>query len=412
MLGSVYVMTLPTLNGTSRFRPRDRQSELSQTRNLKMARSAHAYVRGSTVKFYEWLEDRAGKVPTGPPIWICGDCHVGNLGPLADAKGRVAIQIRDLDQTVIGNPAHDLVRLGLSLASAVRGSDLPGVTTARILEELMGGYEAALGETSKSPKDRSHRPKAIQLLLAQSVRRRWRNLAAERLETVRPAIPLNRHFWPLSSKERYALIRMVKSDPVRELVVSLNSRDADDPVELLDAAYWVKGCSSLGRLRYAALLRVGTGKGSGLCLIDIKEGVAAAAPRAARARMPRDNAVRIVTGAQALSPNLGQRMLAAQLLDRAVSIRELMPQDLKIEVDRLTQQEAMTMARYLAGVVGRAHGRQMDDAKRQQWLSLLAKSRTSSLDAPSWRSSVVELIALHESAYLDHCRRYALAAAA
>jgi uncharacterized protein (DUF2252 family) len=399
------------LNGASRLRIKDRQSELAQTRNLKMARSAHAYVRGSTVKFYEWLET-AGQVPTGPPIWICGDCHVGNLGPLADAKGRVAIQIRDLDQTVIGNPAHDLIRLGLSLASAARGSDLPGVTTARILEELMGGYEAALGETSKS-KDRSHRPKAIQLLLAQSVRRRWRNLAAERLETVRPAIPLSRRFWPLSSKERNALVRMIKSGPVRELVVSLNSRDARDSVELLDAAYWVKGCSSLGRLRYAALLRVGAGKGSSLCLIDIKEGVAAAAPRAAQVRMPGDHAVRVVTGAQALSPHLGQRMLAARLLDKAVIIRELMPQDLKIEVDRLTQQEAMTMAYYLAGVVGRAHGRQMDAAKRRQWLSLLAKSRTSSLNAPSWLwSSVVELIALHESAYLDHCRRYALAAAA
>ena len=117
----------------SRPRSKDRQAELSQARNLKMARSAHAYVRGSTVKFYEWLEESAGKVPAGPPIWICGDCHVGNLGPLADAKGRVAIQIRDLDQTVIGNPAHDLIRLGLSLASAARSSDLPGVTTARIL---------------------------------------------------------------------------------------------------------------------------------------------------------------------------------------------------------------------------------------------------------------------------------------
>ncbi len=75
-------------------------------------------------------------------MWICGDCHVGNLGPLADAKGRVLIQIRDLDQTVIGNPAHDLIRLGLSLASAARGSDLPGVTTARILEELVAGYQS------------------------------------------------------------------------------------------------------------------------------------------------------------------------------------------------------------------------------------------------------------------------------
>jgi uncharacterized protein (DUF2252 family) len=112
-------------------------------RKLKMARSAHAYVRGSTVNFYEWLEDRAGKVPVGPPIWICGDCHVGNLG-----KGRVAIQIRDLDQTVIGNPAHDLIRLGLSLASAARGSDLP-VTTARICHPIESAFLAAEFERAK-----------------------------------------------------------------------------------------------------------------------------------------------------------------------------------------------------------------------------------------------------------------------
>src|SRR3984885_15675063 len=125
--------------------PNDRERILIQTRNLKMAQSAHAYVRGSTNKFYEWLENCSrGKVPEGSPIWICGDCHLGNLGPLADAKGRVLIQIRDLDQTVVGNPAHDIVRLGLSLASAARGSDLPGVTTAQILEELISGYEAAL----------------------------------------------------------------------------------------------------------------------------------------------------------------------------------------------------------------------------------------------------------------------------
>ena len=119
--------------------------------HAQMARSAHAYVRGSTVKFYEWLGASGGNIPEGPPTWICGDCHLGNLGPLADAKGRVAIQIRDLDQTVIGNPAHDLIRLGLSLASAARGSDLPGVTPARILEQLIAGYEAALAGTSIVP---------------------------------------------------------------------------------------------------------------------------------------------------------------------------------------------------------------------------------------------------------------------
>ncbi|MFZ3308021.1 MAG: DUF2252 family protein [Xanthobacteraceae bacterium] len=391
----------------------DRQRILAQTRNLKMADSAHAYVRGSTVKFYEWLENSRGKLPEGPPVWICGDCHVGNLGPLADAKGRVLVQIRDLDQTVIGNPAHDLIRLGLSLASAARGSDLPGVTTARILEELIAGYQSALAGNFDADKDSSHRPKAIQQLLARSTRRRWRHLAEERLDTVKPEIPLGKRFWALTPPERKALSEMFAGDSVRSVLTALRGHAADDPLELLDAAYWLKGCSSLGRLRYACLLRVGGGKGASLCLVDVKEGVAPAAPRATKTQMPRDNAVRVVTGAKALSPNLGQRMIAARLLDKAVVVRELMPQDLKIGIDRLTRQEAMSLARYLAGVVGRAHGRQMTSSVRRAWLSDLSKNHKASLEAPSWLwSSVVELIALHEAAYLDHCRQYALAEAA
>ena len=79
-----------------------------------MARSAHTYVRGSTVRFYEWLDNRKrGTLPEGPAIWICGDCHAGNLGPVPGADERVAVQSRDFDQTVTGNPAHDIIRLAL-----------------------------------------------------------------------------------------------------------------------------------------------------------------------------------------------------------------------------------------------------------------------------------------------------------
>src|ERR1700723_2767704 len=322
------------------IKPDDRERILTQARDLKMARSAHAYVRGSTVKFYEWLESSSRrKLPEGPPVWICGDCHVGNLGPLADAKGHVLVQIRDLDQTVIGNPAHDLIRLGLSLASAVRGSDLPGVTTARIMEELVAGYQAALLSNFETEKDKSHRPKSIQTLLAQSTRRRWQHLAEERLDTVKPTIPLGKRFWALTPTERTALSQMFASDSVRPTLTSLRGRAKEDPIELLDAAYWMKGCSSLGRLRYAAILRIGHGKSSSLCLVDVKEGVTAAAPRASKAEIPRDNAIRVVTGARALSPNLGQRMMPAKLLGKSVVVRELMPQDLKIEINRLSREE-------------------------------------------------------------------------
>jgi uncharacterized protein (DUF2252 family) len=390
--------------------PKRRAKVLLRTRNLKMARNAHAYVRGSTVKFYEWLEDGGRKLPAGPSVWICGDCHLGNLGPLADADGHVDVQIRDLDQTVIGNPVHDLVRLALSLASAARGSDLPGVTTARMLEEMINGYEAALAGRFGGQAEKDHRPKLIREILDRAGHRKWRQLAEERIENVKPSIPLGRRFWALTKKERKALKELLKSDGARELITALKGRREHDKIEVLDAAYWMKGCSSLGRLRYAVLVGIADGEpqSNNLCLIDIKEGVLAAAPRAPDAKMPRDNAERVVAGARALSPNLGERMMAGRLVDKSVTVRELMPQDLKIEIDEFSREQATTIAGYLAGVVGRAHARQMDPATRRSWKAELARNRSKTLDAPSWLwLSVVELMASHEAAYLDHCRRYA-----
>lgn len=389
--------------------PERRATRLREVQNLKMARSAHAYVRGSTLRFYEWLDAGPTDVPEGPPVWICGDCHLGNLGPLADSKGRVAVQIRDLDQTVIGNPAHDLIRLGLSLASAARGSDLPGVVTARLLEHLTAGYERALAGDFDRAAELDLRPKAIGSLLDRSIRRRWRHLAAERLETAEPVVPLGKTFWALTEEERSSLRTMLEDRELHALLTRLQSREADEPVELVDAAYWMKGCSSLGRLRYAAMLRVGRGKRASFCLVDIKEAVTAAAPRAAGAGMPRDNAVRVVTGARALSPNLGERMVAGRILGRPIVLRELMPQDLKLEIERLSQGQALALAEYLASVVGKAHGRQMDAAIRAAWLADLQRSRTARLDAPGWLwSGVVDLLGIHERAYLEHCRTYAL----
>jgi hypothetical protein len=70
-----------------------------------MARSPHSYVRGNTIRYYEWLERaKRGALPQGPEIWICGDCHVGNFGPVGNARGNIEIQIRDFDQTVTGKP--------------------------------------------------------------------------------------------------------------------------------------------------------------------------------------------------------------------------------------------------------------------------------------------------------------------
>ena len=388
------------------LRPSDRIAALSSRQSLKMASSAHAYVRGSTVQFYEWLEaQKRGTLPEGPPVWICGDCHAGNLGPVAGVDGRIAIQIRDLDQTVVGNPVHDLIRLALSLATASRGSDLPGVTTARILEQVIEGYQAALRQDADTIDDA---PDSVRIAMKQSVARSWKALAKERLRDQKPTIPLGPKFWLLARSERKAIEQLFATPPLRHLSTSLRSRDDDASVEGLDAAFWMKGCSSLGFLRFAVLLGIGKGKKRDLALMDVKEAVKAAAPRYANGKMPKDNAERVVQGALHLSPHLGKRMVAASLEGRSVFIRELLPQDLKIEIERLTVEDAMKAASFLAGVVGKAHARQLDKGARREWTKELERRRTKTLDAPNWLwSSVVELIGRHEVAYLEHCRKYA-----
>jgi uncharacterized protein (DUF2252 family) len=170
----------------------------------------------------------------------------------------------------------------------------------------------------------------------------------------------------------------------------------------------MKGCSSLGLLRFAVLLGIGKGKKRDLALMDVKEAVLAAAPRYSGGRMPKDNAERVVEGARHLSPHLGGRMTTGHIAKRSVFIRELLPQDLKIEIERLTTKQAGKAASFLAGVVGKAHARQMDKATRKRWMKELDRHRSKSLDAPGWLwSSVVALIGKHEVAYLEHCRKYA-----
>ncbi|TZG26539.1 DUF2252 domain-containing protein [Sphingomonas montanisoli] len=392
--------------------PSDRQGRLEATRLLKMASSTHAYVRGNTVKFYEWLaaSPSAALLPQGPSVWICGDCHLGNLGPIANADGQVAVQIRDLDQCVIGNPAHDLIRLGLSLATAARGSDLPGVTTARMIEEMVDGYERALSDEA----DAAPEPEVVRAVRRRALGRGWKELAAERLDDVAPTIPLGKKFWALTTRERDALGRLFENEAVRDQILALAHRDPQDKVRLLDAAYWMKGCSSLGTARYAAIVAVGGSKRvpDSIALVDLKEAVPAAAPAARDAAMPADHAARVVAGARALAPHLGERMLATRLLGKPMVLRELLPQDLKLEVDQFTKREATRAARYLAYVVGAAHARQMDKGERAAWLKILRNHRGAGIEAPSWLwKSVVELIASHEAGYLEHCRRYALAQA-
>ena len=209
--------------------------------------------------------------------------------------------------------------------------------------------------------------------------------ANERIDDPRPTIPRGSKFWDLSRAELDELTSLFERQDIRRLITALSSRPDEARVRILDAAYWIKGCSSLGKLRYAVVVRVGA-KGSkheAYALVDIKEAVAPLAPVAPNARMPVDNAARVVEGPRNLSPNLGERMLAAHLAGRPVIIRELLPQDLKLDIETLPQSEALAVGHYLGSIVGKAHARQLDEPTLRDWAQKMRLDRPGHLDAPA-----------------------------
>jgi uncharacterized protein (DUF2252 family) len=119
---------------------------------------------------------------------------------------------------VIGNPAYDLIRLAVSLAMAARSADLPGVTTALMVEAMIESYTAAL--TGKPPKAQVKEVAPLNKVMQSSLNRKWRHLAEERIEDVRPRIPL--------TKEEHSGLKKLLDDPKQRDFLRLLTRNKDD----------------------------------------------------------------------------------------------------------------------------------------------------------------------------------------
>lgn len=275
----------------------------------------------------------------------------------------------------------------------------------------MQGYELAFAPDFDAEADLVTPPAIISALKA-AMEASWKTLARDKIDDETPELPLGKKFWPLEKEERHDIEAACNGSTVNDLVTMLKSRPNYAEVKLIDAAYWVKGCSSLGNLRYAAVLSADSKKKrTSYCLLDFKEAAPPVAPVASGADMPQHNAERVIEGARHLSPYLGKRMAGTTIAGKSMFIRELMPQDLQIEIEKLNPEEATKVSTYFGAVVGKAHSRQMNPDQRKTWLALLKERRSPDLEAPLWLwSTVIDLLVVHEKAYLEHCRRYALSA--
>ncbi len=388
----------------------ERQGRLQVLRDRKMAATAHAFVRASSRLFYETIAEQRRALPSGPAIWISGDCHAENFGAVSDARGEGDLEMNDLDEATVGEPAHDLLRLALSLSMAARAAGRNGLDTAAMLDAMTRGYDGLLRQREKGEALVVDEPSArLRKLERHAAARSRSELLDGRCPEVggRRAFPMGPRYWPLSQAERRAVEALVGSAEVSALVTTLAGIDRHEALEIVDLAFRVAGTGSLGAFRVAALVSVGEqGKkhhDQDLRLLDVKEAQPTQAPRVAGAHVPKDDAERVVHGARALSPPIGGRLLAATLEGMPVVVRELLPQEDKVSVDGLEHDEACAVARHLGGILGRAHARQLDVHDAKGWRASFGDERDVGAP-PRWLwSALVPIVGRHEAAYLEHC---------
>ena len=328
----------------------ERSVILAAAQKLKMARSAHAYVRGSTEKFYEWLvaqrRTRCRKARRCGSVATATSATWGR-SPMRRGRGCARPRPRpdgDRQSGARPDPA------GALLATAARGSDLPGVTTARMLETW----------STRMPTCATARPGC-----GRPVTRApdgGRRCAPSRLETARARersrgdvrrLPENKRFWPLTAEERRAIAALVAQPEIARNWrprpgfagrTTPTSSCSTPPTGSRVAARWAGSAMP-------CLLNVGGGQGAIRDYVPARhQGGAPCAlanpTQPVDATTCRGQRRRVVAGARAMSPYLGNRMLAANLgqARRVARVDAARPE----ARDRpLTRDEAVKAARFL-----------------------------------------------------------------
>jgi uncharacterized protein (DUF2252 family) len=83
----------------------------------RMALSPFGFFRGAAPVM---AADLARRPNTGLLVQLCGDAHVQNIGAFATPEGRLAFDLNDFDETILGPWEWDLARLAASVVLAGR----------------------------------------------------------------------------------------------------------------------------------------------------------------------------------------------------------------------------------------------------------------------------------------------------
>jgi uncharacterized protein (DUF2252 family) len=386
---------------------REKTSRFPALLDRKLARmtaSPLAFLRGAAPLFYEMLaaHPSLAEGPRGKG-WLTGDLHLENFGayrplPLALSADKhdhdeAAFDLNDFDDAVIGPWRLDVMRLTTSLILAGRELGAGGVRVLGLAHQLVRSYsEAAFGEEAELPRE----PPPVTRLVDQVAERTRKQLLDGRTKLVKG--------------ER----RFVRGDRYEDLPAGIAKRVGgafaryagalDDELrpepqalEVIDAAWRIAGTGSLGGVRIAVLVR-GKGGPDGGWIFDMKEqGVPSATVLLGRPakKWRMAPAERVVAAYRSCVARPAWLLGATTLGDLSLFVRRLSPQEDKLDLEKLRNDDLDGLAGYLGALVGRAHARGATKRPRREWSE---GEREAIVDR------AIAVAGIHEATYLALCK--------
>ncbi len=379
----------------------------------RMSSSPLAYLRGAAPLFFELLAARP-ELASGPAGegWIVGDMHLENFGayrsdPLgadepasetaASKKSRaVRFDLNDFDDAIIGPWRFDVLRLTTSLLLGGRELGANGLVALDLCDLLLDAWARSAFDKAPVPKD----PPAPIAALVEQVRDRSKTALLDARTAVTGG---KRHF---VRGPRYADLpaEVVNAVPAAFEGYIAGLAEEDRPhkgsLEIIDCALRIAGTGSLGGLRIGVLVK-GKGGPDGAWIFDMKEQGEPSASAICGGPPAIVPAERVCTAFRACVERpalmLGSTTLRGSggTTKLSMFVRKLSPQEDKLNLRRLKQQDLPSLATYLGALLGSAHARAATKAPK----------RWAAADLALIREHSIALAGIHEAVYLELCER-------
>jgi len=241
-----------------------RDPERLQRKYLAMRHDPFTFLRGTCHLFYEQLPE-AKWLAKAPPVWVCGDLHLENMGSYKGDNRLVYFDLNDFDEGALAPASWELVRLLTSVHMAAGSLHLSDAQADHLCRDFLDTYAAELRSGKARWVERDMATGMVGDLL-QGLRGRLRPPFLDS-RTIRKGKHRSlridgRRALPVTDRQREKVVALIDSMASRE--------DAPRFYRVLDVARRIAGTGSLGVDRFAILVE-GKGSPDGNYLLDLKQ---------------------------------------------------------------------------------------------------------------------------------------------